>query len=72
MFLQMKTHEGEVYAVFNKKSSTYALYDGKGGECFLPYQTHPKFVWRDLDKKFITALRKWVVDFQMDKGSLKS
>lgn len=68
----MKTHGGEVYAIFNKKSSAFALYEGKGSECFLPYQTHPKFVQRDLDKKFITSLRKWFVDFQIDEGSLKS
>ncbi|PON44707.1 Protection of telomeres protein [Parasponia andersonii] len=65
----MKTHGGEVYAIFNKKFSTYALYNGKGSESFLPYQNHPKFIRRDLDKKFITGLRKWFVDFRIDEDS---
>ncbi|XP_062118032.1 protection of telomeres protein 1b-like isoform X2 [Humulus lupulus] len=64
----MKTHGGEVYAVFNKKSSTFAVYDGKGGE-YVPYQTHLKFIQRDLDKKFIAGLRNWFIDFQIDEDS---
>ena len=65
----MKTHGTEVFAVFNKRSSAFALYEGIGGEGFLPYQTYPKFRSREMDKKFITGLRKWFVDFQIDEGT---
>ena len=63
----MKIHGRDVYAVFNKRSSAFALYDGKDGQSFLPYQAYPKFHPRDLDKKFIMSLRKWVIDFQIDE-----
>ncbi|XP_024023503.1 protection of telomeres protein 1b isoform X2 [Morus notabilis] len=67
--VMMKTHGGEVYAVFNKRSSAFALYEGRDGEGFLPYQKYPKFQPGDLDKKFIMSLRKWVVDFQTVEDS---
>uniref|UniRef100_A0A9I9CDZ0 Telomeric single stranded DNA binding POT1/Cdc13 domain-containing protein n=1 Tax=Cucumis melo TaxID=3656 RepID=A0A9I9CDZ0_CUCME len=56
----MKTHQGEIYAVFNKKFSSFALYEGKDGSGFLPYDVSPKFRSRDLDKKFIQSLRDWL------------
>ncbi|XP_059454142.1 protection of telomeres protein 1a-like isoform X1 [Corylus avellana] len=64
----MKTHCGEVNVVFNKRFSSFALYEGKDGKDFLPYQVSSKFRPRDLDKKFIEGLRKWLVDFQLDEG----
>jgi hypothetical protein len=67
----MKTHCGEVNAVFNKKFSSFALYEGKESGDFLPYQVSSKFRPRDLDKKFIEGLRKWLVDFQLDEGTIK-
>lgn len=66
----MKTHCGEVNAVFNKRFSSFALYEGNGGEDCLPYQVSSKFHPRDLDKTFIKGLRKWLVDFQLDEGTL--
>ncbi|KGN64177.1 protection of telomeres protein 1a isoform X1 [Cucumis sativus] len=65
----MKTHKGEIYAVFNKKFSSFALYEGKDGSGFLPYDASPKFRPRDLDEKFIQSLRDWLVDFELDEGS---
>ncbi|KAK9996628.1 hypothetical protein SO802_021314 [Lithocarpus litseifolius] len=67
----MKTHCGEVNAVFNKRFSSFALYEGNGGEDCLPYQVSSKFRPRDLDKTFIKGLRKWLVDFQLDEGLTK-
>lgn len=64
----MKTHKGEIYAVFNKKFSSFALYEGKDGSGFLPYDASPKFRPRDLDEKFIQSLRDWLVDFELDEG----
>lgn len=64
----MKTHQGEIYAVFNKKFSSFALYEGKDGSGFLPYDVSPKFRCRDLDKKFILSLRDWLVGFEIDEG----
>jgi hypothetical protein len=48
------------------------LYEGKDGKDFLPFQVSSKFCPRDLDKKFIEGLRKWLVDFQLDEGIFKN
>ncbi|KAM4114457.1 hypothetical protein ACJW30_04G069300 [Castanea mollissima] len=67
----MKTHCGEVNAVFNKRFSSFALYEGNDVEDCFPYQVSSKFRPRDLDKTFIKGLRKWLVDFQLDEGLTK-
>ncbi|KAK9266176.1 hypothetical protein L1049_027241 [Liquidambar formosana] len=68
----MKTHGKDVYALFNKKFSSFALFEGKYGEDFIPYQVFSKFRPRDKDKKFIASLRKWLADFMLDTGSEES
>uniref|UniRef100_A0A5B7BNF8 Putative protection of telomeres protein 1b-like isoform X1 n=1 Tax=Davidia involucrata TaxID=16924 RepID=A0A5B7BNF8_DAVIN len=67
----MKTHGQEVYALFNKKFSSFALFEGKHGTNFVPYQVSPNFHPRDQDKKFIVGLRKWSADKELDAGSNK-
>ncbi|KAF8034285.1 hypothetical protein BT93_C0549 [Corymbia citriodora subsp. variegata] len=62
----MKTHEREVYAFFNKKFSSFALYEGLSGGDFVPYQVSARFRTRELDKKFIADLRKWLTGFQLN------
>lgn len=68
----MKPHCWEAHAVFNKRFSSFALYEGKESEDFHPYQVSSNFRPRDLDKKFIEGLRKWLVNFQLDEGILTS
>lgn len=68
----MKIHHGEANAVFNKKFSSFALYEGKDGNVFCPYQVSPKFRPRDVDKKFIASLRKWLGGLKIDEGIFKS
>ncbi|XP_060200012.1 protection of telomeres protein 1b-like isoform X2 [Lycium barbarum] len=58
----MKVHESVVYAVFNKKFSSFALFDGKFSTSFLPYQCYLIYLAKEQDKKFILGLRKWLVD----------
>uniref|UniRef100_A0A166HUI8 Telomeric single stranded DNA binding POT1/Cdc13 domain-containing protein n=1 Tax=Daucus carota subsp. sativus TaxID=79200 RepID=A0A166HUI8_DAUCS len=65
---KMKTHNSEVYALFNKRSASFALYEGKGGSKFVPYQVSSKFRGREQDKKFIAGLRQWLGDSQLDSG----
>ncbi|XVE58868.1 hypothetical protein DITRI_Ditri04bG0203400 [Diplodiscus trichospermus] len=63
--VMMKIHEGDVYAIFNKKFSSFALYEGKDGESFQPYQVSLRFQAREQDEKIITSLRKWVANFKI-------
>ncbi|KAI5679335.1 hypothetical protein M9H77_10285 [Catharanthus roseus] len=58
----MKTHGSEAFAVFNKKYSSFALFEGKHGTSFVPYQASSNYDDREQDKKFIVGLRKWMVD----------
>nr|CAN69473.1 hypothetical protein VITISV_014374 [Vitis vinifera] len=64
----MKTHGQDVNAVFNKKFSSFAIFEGKYGEDFSPYQVSSNFRSRDQDKKFVKDLRKWLADSEIDKG----
>ena len=68
VLLQMKTHGQDVNAVFNKKFSSFAIFEGKYGEDFSPYQVSSNFRPRDQDKKFVKDLRKWLADSEIDKG----
>ncbi|KAM3361780.1 protection of telomeres protein 1b [Capsicum galapagoense] len=64
----MKTHGPDIYALFNKKFSTFAIFDRKNNSNFLPYQWSPKYQAREEDKKFILGLMKWVADHKIDAG----
>ncbi|XP_058093874.1 protection of telomeres protein 1a-like isoform X2 [Magnolia sinica] len=64
----MKIYDGVVYALFNKKFSTFALFEGKSGEGFKPYQVSSKIQITNHDKEYITQLRTWLVDYQLDAG----
>ncbi|GLU12895.1 hypothetical protein SLE2022_295520 [Rubroshorea leprosula] len=66
--VMMKIHANDVYAIFNKKFSSFALYNGKDGESFLPYQSSPRFHQREQDKKLIAGLRKWLDDSKCNEG----
>ncbi|CAH1436759.1 unnamed protein product [Lactuca virosa] len=57
----MKLHGSEVNAVFNKRFSAFALYEGSDFSNFVPYQVSSKFHAREQDNKFIADLRKWTI-----------
>ncbi|KAI4355730.1 hypothetical protein L6164_004477 [Bauhinia variegata] len=63
--VHVRMHGTEVNAVFNKKFSSFALYEGKDGKDFVPYEVSSKFNPHDLDRETILELRKWLVDFQL-------
>ncbi|KAI3794629.1 hypothetical protein L1987_37262 [Smallanthus sonchifolius] len=68
----VNSHPSGVNVVFDKKFSSFALYEGREGSIFVPYQVSSKFHARDLDKKFITGLRKWTVSRQPETASSDS
>ncbi|RVX17732.1 Protection of telomeres protein 1b [Vitis vinifera] len=53
---------------FQQKFSSFAIFEGKYGEDFSPYQVSSNFRPRDQDKKFVKDLRKWLADSEIDKG----
>ncbi|KAH1074712.1 hypothetical protein J1N35_027040 [Gossypium stocksii] len=61
----MTVHEGDVYAIFNKKFSSFALYDGKDGDNFHPYKVSLRFHAREHDEKIIASLRKWLASSEV-------
>ncbi|XP_020215623.1 protection of telomeres protein 1b [Cajanus cajan] len=65
----VKAYGAEVNAVFNKKFSSFALYKGKDGDDFVPYQVSLKFCPRDEDKVYLEKLRKWLPNFQPSEDS---
>ncbi|XP_042511828.1 protection of telomeres protein 1b-like [Macadamia integrifolia] len=72
MIMQIKAHQGEVYALFNKKFSSFALFEGKSSGNFIPYQVSLKYHGREDDKKFLAGLRTWLLNFQLDPGMSKT
>ncbi|GMH20954.1 hypothetical protein Nepgr_022796 [Nepenthes gracilis] len=68
----IKVHHKEIYALFNKKFSSFALYEGKNGETFTPYQASLRFCPGEQDKTHINGLRKWLDSFQLDIASRDS
>ncbi|KAJ4972623.1 hypothetical protein NE237_005797 [Protea cynaroides] len=68
----IKVHHGETYALFSKKLSSFALFEGKSSGNFIPYQVSPKYHSRDGDKKFISDIRTWLLNFQLDAGMSNS
>ncbi|KAI9091323.1 hypothetical protein K1719_028134 [Acacia pycnantha] len=55
----------EINAVFHKKISSFALYNGKDDDHFVPYQVSSKFQPRVTDITLIDMLRKWLISFKL-------
>ncbi|XP_059640036.1 protection of telomeres protein 1b-like isoform X4 [Cornus florida] len=69
----INTYSGEVYALFNRRFSSFALFEGMHSTNLVPYQVSSNFCPREHDKKFIMGLRKWlVVDYPLEIGSNES
>ncbi|KAI5330546.1 PREDICTED: protection of [Prunus dulcis] len=67
--VSMKIHDDKINAVFYKKYSSFAIYEGRDGRNLVPYQTYETFREKDLDKNFVIDLRRWLQNFQFDEGA---
>ncbi|XP_010271002.1 PREDICTED: protection of telomeres protein 1a-like isoform X2 [Nelumbo nucifera] len=65
----MKVCDGEVFAVFNKMFSSFALFQGKASNNLNPYQVSSRFCHEYQDDMLISHLRAWLLNFQLDAGS---
>ncbi|CAF1789641.1 unnamed protein product [Brassica napus] len=59
----------KITALCNETSSSFALFNGKHGEGFVPYQSSPKFRIREQDKSFLSNLREWMITYKFEDGS---
>ncbi|CAA7026781.1 unnamed protein product [Microthlaspi erraticum] len=59
----------KITALCNETSSSFAVFSGKHGEDFTPYQSSPKFQMREQDKNFLTNLREWMITYSFEDGS---
>ncbi|KAL1196945.1 Protection of telomeres protein 1b [Cardamine amara subsp. amara] len=59
----------KITALCNEMSSSFALFNGKHGEDFIPYQSPPKFQMREQDKNLLSNLRGWMITYKFEDGS---
>ncbi|KAG7549714.1 Nucleic acid-binding OB-fold [Arabidopsis thaliana x Arabidopsis arenosa] len=60
----------KVTALCNEtSSSSFALFNGKHGVDFVPYQSSPKFLMREQDKNFLSNLREGMITYKFEDGS---
>ncbi|XP_078440040.1 protection of telomeres protein 1a-like isoform X2 [Wolffia australiana] len=65
----IKVFEGDVYCAFDKRFSSFALYNGKAGSSFNPYQTSQKFRAAGHNIDHIKKLQTWFLDYHHDTGA---
>jgi hypothetical protein len=69
--VQIREYKGELYALFNKRCSSFSLYDGKHGQDYTPYQCSPIYyhtTQKDMDS--IMILRR--LDYKFEIGPYES
>ncbi|XP_062185308.1 protection of telomeres protein 1b-like isoform X3 [Phragmites australis] len=73
------TMHGEFFVTFNKKFSSFALFEGKVSTECSPYQTSMKYHGSKHDNEFLTQMRMWLVshppglkDLELQLRSIKS
>ncbi|XP_058092744.1 protection of telomeres protein 1a-like isoform X3 [Magnolia sinica] len=64
----MKDHKGNAQALFNKKCSSFALFEGKSCMGFIPYQIYSNFHITDQDEVLVTQIRTWLAHYKFDAG----
>ncbi|CAN6461274.1 unnamed protein product [Victoria cruziana] len=64
----MKIHKQEVLGHYNKKFSSFALFEGRSGKAFSPYQASSRFQVTKHDKVCIEKLRTWLATHNYDSG----
>ncbi|KAK4487707.1 hypothetical protein RD792_005630 [Penstemon davidsonii] len=78
--VMMKTRGTEVYVNFDKRYSSFAIFEGRDFSSssrneFCPYQISPKYKAREQDKKIVMDLRNWLIQLKLhglnDSLSLK-
>jgi hypothetical protein len=59
--LQITMHHGEFFVTYNKRFSSFALFEGKVSTGCIPYQHSMKYHGSKHDSEFLTHLRMWIV-----------
>lgn len=67
--VKIEVYKNEFKAVANIRSSSFLLFEGKGGASYIPYHSsHEKFTATSHDEIIINSLRSWFENFPIDSG----
>jgi len=64
----MKIHNGDVYFLFKKRFSSFALFDGKINMGLNPYQTSSNYCANDRANELLVKLRTLSLEQSDDAG----
>ncbi|KAL8160688.1 hypothetical protein V2J09_002225 [Rumex salicifolius] len=67
--VEIKAFNGKVNAVFNKRTSAFAIYEGKYAQKVAPYHCSPNYHTHEEDKQVVDALWNWLNNAQFDTVS---
>jgi len=66
----VKIYTGDVYIVFKKRVSSFALFDGKTNMAPNPYQTSANYGVANCETELLVQLQKLPLEHQSDAGML--
>lgn len=67
----IKKRKEEFHGLFNKRKSSYALYDGRPGDDCIAYCVSPLYRFRNWHIERVKVLRTWLTTFQLGAGTNK-
>lgn len=65
----MNIRDGEHYCVYDKRYSSFALFEGTTSENLVPYQTSEKYNATDHDTVYIKQMREWSSERVIHEGN---
>ncbi|KAL5972334.1 hypothetical protein ACLOJK_041587 [Asimina triloba] len=68
LFVQMKNHNGAVYALFDKKYSSFAVLESRSSVDFKPYHVSPRFDIINDDRVSVMRIRAWLANHRFEVG----
>ncbi|RZC93595.1 hypothetical protein C5167_007634 [Papaver somniferum] len=69
--VKIKKRKEEFYGLFQKRESSFALYDGKPGDECTAYCVSPSYRVRNWHIERVKVLRTWLTTFQLGAGTNK-
>lgn len=67
--VQMKAYNGNHYCLYNKRFSSFALFEGITSIGINPYEISSKYCRSDGDNALLLELRRWSIDHLPTAGN---